>query len=211
MGTSPQFPCLLLCPLSLGALRAINQCRRPWVGRIRTHSLSHTLQLYSHDTRPPSDALSLFSPFFFSTCSLTQPQEGSVLTNSIWLVSGRSRSNRSIPHPPIRSLLCYVAAVAGRRQDNACIIRREGYRKVFWDCSLETKPNVSGPASVTSEAVLSVLDTRVFRKPIWGHLSFVTHFFGCRVCLWLWFVECFDLAVLWLADQVFEPTGAVLV
>lgn len=74
VGTSPQFPCLL-CPLSLGALRAINQCRRPWVGQIRTHSLSHTLQLYSHDTRPPSDALSLFSPFLFSTRSLMSAME----------------------------------------------------------------------------------------------------------------------------------------
>lgn len=113
---------------------------------------------------------------FLARAPWCQPWKGSLLINSIWQISGCSRSNRSIPHPPIRSLLCYVAAVTGWRQDNACIIRWEGYRKVFWDCNLEPKPQVSGPASVTSEAVLSVLDTRVFRKPFWGHLSFVTHF-----------------------------------
>lgn len=188
---------------SFGAFRAMNQYRR-----IRIHSLSHMLQLYLHDTRPPSDALSMFSPFHFSTSSLTSPRKCSVLINSIWQISGCSRSNRSIPHPPIRRLLCYVAAVAGWRQDNACIIRWEGYRKVFWYCTLEPKPQVSGPASVTSEAVVSVLEC--LQETILRPFE-LCDFFGCRVCLWLCFVECFDLAVLWLADQVFEPTGAVLV
>lgn len=54
------------------------------------------------------------------------------------------RSARGIPRPPIRSLLCCVAAVAGWRQvsPSSCIRKQKGDRKAFCYCVLETEPAV---------------------------------------------------------------------
>lgn len=71
-------------------------------------------------------------------------------------------SNRRIPSPPIRSLLCCVAAVAGRRQvrPSSCIIGQKGYTDVFWYCVLDQTSShfYSSSDPLRREPVVVVVD-----------------------------------------------------
>lgn len=133
-----QLACLRLCPLL--SLQQVHRPVQATVGRdelglmtFLDSSHTHTGALLARHMADVRDSFTVSLPVLHVLPDVSM-RKGSVLICS----------DRRIPYPPIRSLLCCVAAVAGRRQVSAssCIIRQKGYRKVFWYCVLATKPAV---------------------------------------------------------------------